>query len=131
MTDTTLLMIAAPLGALVLCPREDPARFRRVLILAAILAGLTMGYMLVMRALIGTATISYRAPMAGDWSDYFRRGGIDTVLPGLVTRCISASALRASGMKLKASIDNDRSNVDASKRRRSASPTSKLVNALL
>ncbi len=75
--EGTLLLLAAPLGALLLCYRAEGARFRRVVGLAAVVGFVALTYMLAMRALIGTATISYRAPMVDDVPDYFRRGAVD------------------------------------------------------
>lgn len=75
--EGTILMLAAPFGGALLAWRAEPPRMRRVLILGGTVAVAAVLYMVAMRWAIGTATLSYRAPMAGDVADYFRRGAME------------------------------------------------------
>lgn len=74
--EGTLIMIAAPAGAFLVAWQKGPPRMRRVVVLAAAVVVLAGAYMAVMRAVIGTATLSYRAPMPTDWVEYFSRGAV-------------------------------------------------------
>ena len=75
--EGTFLMMGAPLGALVLCVKRDRLFYKRwaVFLIGCVL--LLAAYALFMRVAIGTATVSYRAPMAGDLVDYFNYGAIE------------------------------------------------------
>ena len=75
--EGTFLMIAAPVGGLLLTIRRDRIHWRRLGIVTAQCAFLLALYALFMRVVIGTATVSYRAPMATDLGDYFSRGALD------------------------------------------------------
>ena len=75
--EGTFIMLAAPIGALILCWRRGREMYARWAIFTACCAGLLGAYALFMRLAIGTATVSYRAPMAGDIADYFSRGAVD------------------------------------------------------
>ncbi len=75
--EGTFIMLAAPFGALVLCWRRGRRMYRRWGVFTACCVVLIGAYAAFMRVAIGTATISYRAPMAGDIADYFRRGATD------------------------------------------------------
>ena len=75
--EGTFIMLAAPFGALVLCWRRGRYLYRRWGVFTACCAVLLGIYAVFMRVAIGTATLSYRAPMAGDVTDYFRRGATD------------------------------------------------------
>lgn len=75
--EGTFIMLAAPLGALFLSIRRDREHLTRLILFAALCAGLLLLYAAAMRLAIGTWTLSYRAPMAGDVIPYFRRGAIE------------------------------------------------------
>ncbi len=75
--EGTFIMLAAPIGALLLCWGRGREMYVRWGILTACCAVLLGAYAGFMRLAIGTATLSYRAPMAGDIADYFSRGALD------------------------------------------------------
>ncbi len=75
--EGTFIMLAAPIGALILCRGRGREMYVRWAIFTASCAGLLGAYAASMRLAIGTATVSYRAPMAGDIADYFSRGVLE------------------------------------------------------
>lgn len=75
--EGTFLMIGAPVGALLLCVKRERKFYGRWAVFSAGCVLLLAAYALFMHTAIGTVTLSYRAPMAGDLVDYFSRGAID------------------------------------------------------
>ena len=73
--EGTFLMLGSPIAAIILCYKnEDTATWKRLGIHTAAIISLTAVYALAMRLVVGTTTVSYRAPMSGDLLDYFTRG---------------------------------------------------------
>ncbi len=72
--EGTFILLGAPVGALLLCFREDTLRYRRLAMFTLQIAVLLTVYALFMRFAVGTATLSYRAPMPGDLASYLIRG---------------------------------------------------------
>jgi 4-amino-4-deoxy-L-arabinose transferase-like glycosyltransferase len=72
--EGTFPLLASPLAAWWLARGVPNASIARPAAYTAIVLGLVAVYALTMRLLIGTATVSYRAPMAHDLADYFQRG---------------------------------------------------------
>lgn len=70
-------MLASPLGAAILSYKRGPQFYKRLAIHTAACVALFITYALFMKFAIGSATVSYRAPMAGDLPDYFRRGAVE------------------------------------------------------
>lgn len=79
--EGTFHMLAAPVAGLILFAgrerSEVPGPLRRWLISTALIVSLLATYAVAMRFIIGTATVSYRAPMAGDLLTYFGNGGLE------------------------------------------------------
>jgi hypothetical protein len=75
--EGTFMMLASPIAAGILVAKTDREQYKRWIQFTVTAALLLIVYALVMKVVIGTATISYRAPMAGDTVDYFRRGAVD------------------------------------------------------
>lgn len=73
--EGTFLMLGSPIAGAILCYKhEDSAAWKRLGLHTAAVVLLTVAYALAMRSILGTATLSYRAPMSHDLLDYFRRG---------------------------------------------------------
>lgn len=77
--EGTFLMLASPFIALVLCEQKNKAYWGRWVGYTGVMVLMTVIYALVMQRVIGTYTISYRAPMSSDWLDYFQRGALPLV----------------------------------------------------
>lgn len=75
--EGTFMMLASPIAAAILVAKTDREHYRRWIQFTGTVIILLLAYAITMKVLIGTVTISYRAPMAGDTFDYFRRGGVD------------------------------------------------------
>lgn len=75
--EGTFIMIGAPFAALVFAWRQPRERVRRVVVFGALCAALLLTYAFAMRLLVGTFTVSYRAPMTEDIADYLSRGAVD------------------------------------------------------
>lgn len=74
--EGTFLMLGSPLAGLILCYGQDRGHWVRLGVHTLIVGVLTAGYAYAMQEIVGTATVSYRAPMSGDLLDYFRRGAV-------------------------------------------------------
>jgi hypothetical protein len=72
-------MLGSPLAAIILCYRRDRAHWARLAVYTGVILMLTAAYAVVMKSILGSVTVSYRAPMSGDIFDYFRRGAIPLV----------------------------------------------------
>ncbi|MEK7795503.1 MAG: hypothetical protein AAB353_13280, partial [Candidatus Hydrogenedentota bacterium] len=75
--EGTFIMIGAPFAASVFAWRQPRERVRRVIVFGMSCAVLLLAYAASMRLLVGTFTVSYRAPLPGDVADYFSRGAVD------------------------------------------------------
>ncbi|MFP6617319.1 MAG: glycosyltransferase family 39 protein [Candidatus Hydrogenedentota bacterium] len=74
--EGTFLMLGSPLAATILCYKRDRAHWTRLAVYTCGILMLTVVYAVVMNAILGNVTVSYRAPMSDDVFDYFRRGAI-------------------------------------------------------
>ncbi|MCH7958544.1 MAG: glycosyltransferase family 39 protein [Candidatus Hydrogenedentes bacterium] len=77
--EGTFILLAAPVGGLILSLGRERIHIRRLATFTVTVLLLLAAYSAVMYALVGTATVSYRAPMTSDLFDYFRRGGTEFV----------------------------------------------------
>jgi len=75
--EGTFMMLASPIAAGILVAKTDRENYIRWAQFTAATVVLLAVYALSMKLMIGTATVSYRAPMSGDLVDYFRRGSVD------------------------------------------------------
>jgi len=76
--EGTFIMLAAPFCALVLCAKRTGPYYRRLAIFAGACIALLAFYAITMYFAIGSATVSYRAPMIGqDLISHFRAGALD------------------------------------------------------
>lgn len=75
--EGSIIMVAAPLGALVLCAKRERVYYRRYVVFTALCVVLLVAYAVAMRYAVGTFTVTYRAPMASDLLDYFGRSTFD------------------------------------------------------
>ena len=77
--EGAILMLAAPVVALILTQRATNARYRRVIPYAIVLAVLLVSYVLFMKFQTDRAAVLYRAPGSDDLWDYFMRGRLPFV----------------------------------------------------
>lgn len=77
--EGTFILLAAPVGGLILAYGRERTHLLRLAMFTLTALLLLAAYAALMYALVGTATVSYRAPMSGDLFDYFRRGGTEFV----------------------------------------------------
>lgn len=76
--EGTFIMLAAPVCALVLCTRRSGPYYRRLAVFSCACVILLAFYAATMYVAIGSATVGYRAPMAGqDVISYFRAGALN------------------------------------------------------
>ena len=76
--EGTFIMLAAPLCALVLCAKRPGPYYKRLAIFSGACMALLAFYAITMYFAIGSATVSYRAPMVGqDIISYFRAGALN------------------------------------------------------
>ncbi|MFP6581110.1 MAG: glycosyltransferase family 39 protein [Candidatus Hydrogenedentota bacterium] len=75
--EGTFLMLGSPVAAAAcLCYKESAAHWKRLGIYTVLIASLTVAYALTMRAIIGTPTVAYRAPVSTDLLEYFNNAAV-------------------------------------------------------
>jgi hypothetical protein len=77
--EGTFLMLAAPLGALIVAYGRGRPQYIRAGIITGLILILLGSYALSMRLAIGAFTVSYRAPVPEEVTLYFSYGGIEFV----------------------------------------------------